>query len=60
MKEIKISNITTKSLLLFFGLVYFMLFSELNTPFFLKGYIPLVPIQIFVLGYFLFERVKRK
>ncbi len=58
MKTLKINNFTTKIVLGSIGFGYFIFFSGLDIPLFLRGYVTILPIQILAVSYFLYRYFK--
>jgi len=58
MKTLKINNFKTKIILGGLGFCYFIFFSGLDVPLFLRGYVTIIPIQILAASYFLYRYFK--
>jgi len=54
----KHKNVLTKALIVLGGAAYFTTFSQLTIPLFIKGYVMIIPLQIFALYYVLYLKIK--
>lgn len=56
----KQKGLITKSFLVFAGGAYFVVFSQFNVNFMIRGYVMIIPLQILALSYVLYLTVKKK